>query len=157
MYLTPELKSLLAAQLERVEALKRQTGRIALYLFPHLRGRRRGERRHDFRKAWATACLNAELGGLTEEARAKRREWLKANPRAGLLGALRHDFRRTAVRNLVNATVPERVAMTITGHKTRAVFDRYHIVSPGDLQEAARKLAGTFQGTSGVSRLTRVP
>jgi hypothetical protein len=39
--------------------------------------------------------------------------------------------------------------MTITGHKTRAVFDRYHIVSPGDLQEAARKLAGTFQGTLG--------
>jgi hypothetical protein len=37
--------------------------------------------------------------------------------------------------------------MTITGHKTRAVFDRYHIVSPGDLQEATRKLAGTFSGT----------
>jgi integrase len=149
VYLTPELKGLLAAQLERVEALQRQTGRIVPYLFPHLRGRRRGERRRDFRKAWATACLKAELGDLTGEARAKRLEWLKANPKTGLLGALRHDFRRTAVRNLVNATVPERVAMTITGHKTRAVFDRYHIVSPGDLQEAARKLAGTFQGTLG--------
>ena len=46
---------------------------------------------------------------------------------------------------MVNRGVPERVAMTITGHKTRAMFDRYHIVSPGDLQEAARKLTGTVR------------
>ena len=37
--------------------------------------------------------------------------------------------------------------MKITGYGTRTVFDRYHIVSPAYLQEAARKLTGTLSGT----------
>ncbi len=76
-----------------------------------------------------------------------RKAWHTACEKAGWPGMLRHDFRRTAVRNMVNKNIPERVAMTVTGHKTRAVFDRYHIVSPGDVKEVARRLTGTFSGT----------
>lgn len=48
---------------------------------------------------------------------------------------------------MVSAGVPKRVAMRVTGDRTRAVFDRYHIVSPADFQDVARRLADTFAGT----------
>jgi len=41
----------------------------------------------------------------------------------------------------MRAGVPEAVSMTIIGHRTHWVFDRYHIVSPADLQDATHKMA----------------
>ncbi len=154
VYLTPELKGLLKAQADRVWYLMQQTGSIIPHLFPHLEGRYRGQPRHDFRRTWKSACRGAMLEGLTGEVRTRKREELKQNPKAGLLAMLQHDFRRTAVRNMVNAGIPERVAMAVTGHKTRSIFDRYHIVSPGDLQEVVRRM-GEASASSGASVLDR--
>ncbi|MGA8493330.1 MAG: site-specific integrase [Terriglobales bacterium] len=82
----------------------------------------------NLRKEWMKACAAAGLGTIIEV------EGKPYDPRYE--GLTLHDLRRSAVRNLVNAGVPERVAMKITGHKTRAVFDRYHIVSSKDVTSA---------------------
>ena len=147
VYLPADLKVHLAAQVERVRDLERKLGRVIPFLFPHLSGRHAGKRRRDFRKVWLTACVKAGLAERVQLAAGKVR--IKAH-------RLRHDFRRTAVRNMVNAGVPERVAMKVTGHRTRAVFDRYHIVSPTDLQDVAAKLRGTIAPRAASGHLTPV-
>ncbi len=85
---------------------------------------RHGQRIKSMKDAWHEACKGAGL-------------W---NPETNKPTRLFPDLRCTGVRNLVRAGVPEGVAMLISGHKTRAVFGRYNIVSESDLHEAAAKM-----------------
>lgn len=114
--MTGDLRDLLLEQRRRTKELKLQ-GIICPWVFFRSYVKVKGKRITAFTKAWKIACREA-----------------------GLPGKIPHDFRRTAVRNLVRAGVPEKVAMRMTGHKTRSVFERYNIVSGGDLAAGSAAL-----------------
>jgi len=90
---------------------------------------------------------------LSQSVFAKR--WAAARKAAGLAGRLFHDLRRSAVRNLVRSGVPETVAMSISGHVTRSVFDRYNITSTDDTL-AALKQQGEFLKNQPASNVTAI-
>jgi integrase len=115
IYLDDELKEVFRSQWTQ----RKEAGKLLPYVFTNGTGTDRIKR---FDKAWKKACKDAKIG-------------------------IRHfhDFRRSAVRNMVRAGIPEKVAMRISGHKTRSVFDRSNIVDEKDLQEAATRQAAYLQ------------
>ncbi len=83
-----------------------------------------------------------------ERVRSLREAWLAACKRAGLPHIRVHDLRRSAVRNMRQAGIPEHTIMKIVGHRTRSMFERYDIISDGDLLEAAERMAGNISPTT---------
>ena len=116
--LVDELRQLLEKQWDTTQSLQQDRGIICPWVF-----HRNGKPIKSFYAAWHSACK-----------------------KAGLPGRIPHDFRRTAVRNLIRSGVPELVAMQLTGHRSRSVFRRYHIIVESDLVEAAQKLDQAAKG-----------
>lgn len=120
-----------------------QPDRVAEHVF-----HRSGKPIRDFRGAWAAACIAAGLYRVvgTNPDGSERRKPTR----------LFHDLRRSGVRNMVRAGVRERVAMEVSGHKTRAIFDRYNITSEDDLREAMKRTTAYVNAQPTQSNVTRL-
>ena len=70
---------------------------------------------------------------------AVRSAWKRACKRAGLVGRLLHDLRRSAARDFRRAGVSEGEIMRLCGWETRSMFDRYNIIDEADLASAVAK------------------
>ena len=119
VYLDSELQEILADLWQS----RKTSGKLTEHVFMNADGT---DRIKKFDTAWATACK-----------------------RVGVPGKLFHDLRRTSIRNMVRAGTPEVVAMKISGHRTRSVFDRYNIVSEEDLKQAAMRQEEYLNSASG--------
>jgi hypothetical protein len=132
----------LAAVLERRWAAREYKARdgspaLSEYVFHH-----EGCPVGDFRNTWASACRAAGL--VTPKLHADGSPVMQTSTAKLIVtvpSRIFHDLRRTGVRNMVCAGVREGVAMAISGHRTREIFERYNIASDEDLRQAGKQTA----------------
>ena len=74
-----------------------------------------------------------------------RTVWTKAVRAAGKPGLIFHDLKRSAVRNMEDAGTPRSLAMTITGHRTESIYQRYAITDRTRQIAAAEKIVAWLQ------------
>jgi len=129
----------LKATIQRQWEARKKAEKLCPYVFPGPDGRKKMV---DFRRSWNKACRETGLGYGYKTREEDSNKWREKGLRPG---PLLHDARRSAVRNMIRAGTSERVAMTISGHKTRAVFDRYDIVDDKDLRLAAKRQEAYLQ------------
>jgi hypothetical protein len=89
----------------------------------------------DPREDWYTLCVASKLGVYVLAKGGNGEDYLK------YVGLNIHDSRRNAIRNMKRQKISDTVAMRISGHTTRPVFDRYNITDEEDLEHAAVQIA----------------
>jgi integrase len=130
----PELEALPTLRRTQTDAERRRSDSIIPHVFHHAAGR--------------------PLSGSDQRLQKSiRRAWRRACVGTGLPGRIPHDFRRTAVRDLERACVPQSIAMELVGHKTESVYQRYDIVAERDLTDGVARYAAGLATTRVRQRL----
>jgi integrase len=137
IYMNQEVKDVLIKQY----ADRTNGGPLLPWVFLNKQGTDRIKR---FDKAWSTAC---KLCGFRIFDKEKDKE---INVKKF------HDFRRSGVRNMIEAGTSQVVAMQISGHKTVSVFNRYNIVSPTQLKEAAQRQEDYYNSQTVANTVTPI-
>jgi integrase len=133
------MDDVMLALMKRREAARLSERGVAALVFSN-----QGKRLPDFRTAWKKACQATGLAHFVVDE--------ETGKKTLVIERTFHDLRRSAIRWLVRQGTPERVAMSMSGHKTRAVFDRYNISSTRDKQEAAERMGRFLQPESDPER-----